>query len=66
MAIKIYVTPEGGGDARLGYDVLWGGGGRAITRAGLTNKQTKHMLRAPGLRGHQAVRSQKRGTREKK
>ena len=28
-------------------------------RAGLTNKQTKHMLRAPGLRGHQAVRSQK-------
>ena len=42
------------------------GGGRAITRAGLTNKQTKHMLRAPGLRGHQAVRSQKGGTRKGK
>ena len=36
-----------------------------MNRAGLTNKQTKHMLRAPGLGGHQAVRTPPKKKRNK-
>ena len=45
---------------RQWQDLGWLQGGGDGGRAGLANKQTKHMLRAPGLRGHQAVRSQKK------
>ena len=33
-----------------------------IYRAGLTHKQTKHVLRAPGIGGHQAPKNKKTKT----